>query len=80
MRMRKKVNLIPRMERCASVQIKEPETLRGHWLESFAPYSEIHLEIGCGKGRFTADMASLHPHVLFVAVERVPDAMVVAME
>ena len=28
MRMRKKPNLVPRMERCAGVQIREPETLK----------------------------------------------------
>ncbi len=35
---------------------------------------------GCGKGRFTAETAAAHPEDLFVAVERVPDAMVIAME
>ncbi len=29
MRMRKKPNLIPRMERCEAVQIKDPASLRG---------------------------------------------------
>lgn len=35
---------------------------------------------GCGKGRFTCETAAAEPDVLFVAVERVPDAMVIAME
>ena len=41
---------------------------------------ELRLELGCGKGRFTAGTAAAEPDVLFIAVERVPDAMVVAME
>ena len=41
---------------------------------------ELRLELGCGKGRFTAGTAAAHPEALFVAVERVPDAMVIAME
>ena len=38
------------------------------------------VELGCGKGRFTCETAAAEPEVLFVAVERVPDAMVMAME
>ena len=38
------------------------------------------MELGCGKGRFTCDMAAGNPNVLIVAVEKVPDALVVAME
>lgn len=80
MRMRKKPNLIPRMERCAHVQIKEPEELLGKWKETFPSYDALHLELGCGKGRFTADTAEQNPNIFLVAIERVPDAMVVGME
>lgn len=80
MRMRKKKNLVPRMERCAACWVKEPEQLRGQWLTLLPTAKEIHLEIGCGKGRFTVETAKQHPEVLFLAVEKVADAMVVAME
>jgi tRNA (guanine-N7-)-methyltransferase len=80
MRMRKKPNLIPRMERCADTQIKEPELLWGKWGTTFPEYSCLYLELGCGKGKFTAETAGTMPDTLFVAVERVPDAMVVGME
>ena len=80
MRMRKKPNLIPRMERCAAYQVKEPESWRGRWRERLTPDCELRLELGCGKGRFTAQTAAAHPEDLYVAVERVPDAMVMAME
>ena len=80
MRMRKKKNLIPRMERCAACQIKEPFSLRGNWRSLMPTAKELRLELGCGKGRFTVDTAAKEPDVLFVAVERVPDAMVIAME
>ena len=86
-RMRKKPNLQPRMERCASVLETAPEQHRGRWLDDMSrltgrerPFSELHIELGCGKGRFTAGMAESNPDVLFVAIEKVPDAMVVAME
>lgn len=68
------------MERCAAIQVTEPEELRGGWLEKFPGYEKLYLELGCGKGRFTADTADSMRSVLLVAVERVREAMVVAME
>ncbi len=41
---------------------------------------ELRVELGCGKGRFTAETARLNPDILFIAIEKVPDAMVVGME
>ena len=80
MRMRKKPNLIPRMERCARFLIREPSSYRGHWRQLKPDAKEIRLEIGCGKGRFSAETAQRNPDVLYIALERVPDAMVIAME
>lgn len=80
MRMRKKPNLIPRMERCAQVQIKDPKALKGAWREAFPGYKKLWLELGCGKGRFTAGTAQQSPDIMLIAVEKVPDAMVTAME
>ncbi len=80
MRMRKKKNLIPRMERCADRLIPDPYDRPGRWRELMPQAREVHLELGCGKGRFTAGTAAADPDVLFLAVEMVPDAMVVAME
>ena len=80
MRMRKKKNLIPRMERCEAYQIKDPFAHKGHWRELMGGARELRVELGCGKGRFTAGTAAAEPDVLLIAVEKVPDAMVVAME
>ena len=80
MRMRKRNNLEPRMEACSPVWIREPEALRGSWRSLLPEAEALHLEIGCGKGKFTAEMARLHPGVLFIAVERVREAMVLGME
>ena len=68
------------MERCAHVQIKDPAALKGEWLAKSPEYSELWLELGCGKGRFTADTAEQNPDVLLVAVEKVADAMIIGME
>ena len=80
MRMRKKKNLAPRMEACGAWLVADPFAQRGHWQELMPDAKEIRLELGCGKGRFTAETAAAEPDVLLIAVEKVPDAMVVAME
>ena len=80
MRMRRKKNLGPRMEACAAWQIRDPEALRGSWRSLMPSAGELRVELGCGKGRFTCETAKAEPEVLFIAVERVPDAMVMAME
>lgn len=80
MRMRKKKNLHPRMEACSDCWIRDPAQLRGHWSELYPQATELYVELGCGKGRFTAETAKSRPDTLLIAVEKVPDAMVVAME
>jgi len=80
MRMRKRNNLEPRLEACTSVWIRDPETRRGSWRSLLPEARELHLEIGCGKGKFTVEMAEQNPEVLFIAVERVKEALVLAME
>ncbi len=80
MRIRKKPNLIPRMERCAHVKIDDPAALKGEWKSNFPNYEQLWLEIGCGKGRFTAETAVQNPNCFLVAIEKVPDAMIMGME
>ena len=80
MRMRKKKNLEQRMESCSALWVREPAQMRGLWRTKMPQAKRLRLELGCGKGRFTAETAAAHPEDLYVAVERVPDAMVIAME
>ena len=80
MRMRKKKNLQPRMDACGDCWIRDPERLRGHWRALYPQAKSLEVELGCGKGRFTAGTAKAQPDTLLIAVEKVPDAMVVAME
>ena len=78
--MRRKPNLEPRLEKCAAVLLENPVEARGHWRDRFGEYSAVHVELGCGKGRFTADAAAGSPEILLVAIERDPSALVMAME
>ncbi len=80
MRMRKKKNLEPRLERCEDVTIQNPEELRGQWLTLKPDARKICLEIGCGKGRFITTLAAQNPDILYIALEREKGAIVMAME
>ena len=80
MRMRNKKNLIPRMEKCAAVQVFEPTELKGRWASLLPGCAEVRAEMGCGKGQFTAGAAVQNPESIIVALEKVPNAMVTAME
>ena len=77
--MRRKPNLKSRIERCASLLISEPTALRGRWLEEY-PFNELHLELGCGKGRFTVETAKSSPDALLVGLEKIENVIVIALE
>ena len=80
MRMRKKPNLRPRMERCTDWWVREPVSMPGRWRDLAPQCKSLWVEVGCGKGRFTVETAAANPEMLLIAMERVPDAMVMAME
>lgn len=80
MRMRKKKNCGQRMERCSDVWIKNPEDYKGRWHDLFDNTNDIYIEIGCGKGRFITETAKQNPDMNYVAIEKVEDVIVMAME
>ena len=80
MRMRKKKNCAARIERCGDIRITDPENYKGKWNEVFGNNNPIHVEIGCGKGSFIVGMAKMYPDVNFIAIEKVEDVIVMAME
>ena len=80
MRMRRMKNLVPRMEKCADYRVEDPKSLKGNWRSLMPDAQALWVEVGCGKGKFTAETAEANPNVLLIAVERCREAMVVAME
>ena len=80
MRMRKMKNRDSRMERCALIRIEDPNAHKGAWRELMPGAKALWVEVGCGKGKFTAETAQANPDVLLIAIERCREAMVVAME
>ena len=80
MRMRRMKNLEPRMEACAAFRVADPASMKGSWRNLKTDCTALWVEVGCGKGKFTAETAAANPDVLLIAVERCREAMVVAME
>ena len=79
MRMRRKPRLTTRIESCGDILITEPEGLNGRWLDEFV-FDELYIELGCGKGLFTAQTAKSLPGILFLGLEKVSNVLVIALE
>lgn len=78
-----------RLERYADAIEVRPQSYAGHWREACHPlgergethsYRELWLDLGCGKGGFTADMARREPATLFVGIDFEPICMAYAAE
>ncbi len=82
MRMRRKKNLDTRLEQVAELNMLTPAEHKGNWRVLFGAdeNAQLHLEIGCGKGDFIVGNALKNPDICYVAVEREPNVILLAME
>lgn len=92
MRMRRKRNLEPRLAACSSVllvrgspclNLKEAaEHYRELFdlKEVFGNDNPVHLDVGCGNGKFVAEKALREPNVNFLALELCSNVCLTAME
>ena len=76
-RLPKNFVLEERLERYGHVIEPDPVLWRGRWGEACAPvgarpFSEVRLDLGCGKGAFAIEAARREPDVLFVAMDSEP--------
>ena len=73
MRIRYKKWARPELE-ASKFYIDNPEEFKGKWKQQFKNAHQIHLELGCGKGQFIAQMASNNLETNYIAIDLV-DAM-----
>lgn len=74
MRIRYKKWARPELE-ASSFYIDEPENLKGKWKKQFKNKNQpMHLELGCGKGQFMAQLALENQNINYIAIDLV-DAM-----
>lgn len=91
MRMHKKGHLEERLQACGSIltvaDLSERNMKKAAEIKDYLPLQTIfgnvnpvHLEIGCGKGAFVAEMAKRYPAVNFVALEKISNVLIEACE
>ncbi len=80
MRMRRKKHRDERFENCSELFIDDILQYKNDLRAVFDDDKPLHLEIGCGKGKFVCEMAQLHPDVNFLAFEKNLDVAILAGE
>lgn len=60
--------------------VKEPANLNGKWKSFFGNENEIHIEIGMGKGKFLFTLASLHPDINYIGIEKYSTVLLRAVQ
>ncbi len=80
MRMRKKKHSAERIEACAELLLKNPIDCFEKEREIFGDSRPLLLEIGCGKGDFAVGLSKAMPEYGIIALERVPDVAMFALE
>lgn len=55
--------------------VREPFEKKGKWKDVFGNENPIEIEVGMGKGRFIMELASLHPEINYVGIERYPSVL-----
>ena len=91
MRMRKKKHARERLDACselilplaeheADYRLAEENPAYYNLTEIFGNNNPLHLEIGCGKGQFIAELAKRNPNINYIAMEVCDDVAVLACE
>ena len=91
MRMHKKSHLEERIAACSDIvtvaDLNEKNMKISAVIPDILPLEKIfgngnpvHLEIGCGKGKFICETAKLNPDVNFIAVEKISNVLIEALE
>ena len=79
MRMRPKKNRDIRLERVSGL-LAAMDGERVDLLSSFGAERELFVELGCGKGAFVTGLSERYPSAALLAVEKVTDVAMMAME
>ena len=63
-----------RLERYANAIETNPESYAGNWCEACAPaggapFTRLHLDLGCGKGTYLVEQARREPDTLFIGMD-----------
>lgn len=51
--------------------IDSPAEFKNKWQEQFSQKQPLHIELGCGKGNFIANLARKHPEMNYIAIDMI---------
>lgn len=74
MRIRRKPWARPELEECKYF-IDNPKEMKNNWRKCFNNDNPIHVELGCGKGVFLADLAIKHLDINYIAIDIKSDVL-----
>lgn len=77
MRIRTKAWARPELKACPYFT-DNPKQQKGKWQSFFTKEAELHLDLGCGKGVFLADIACVHPSINYLGIDISYDILGVA--
>lgn len=77
MRMRRKPWAGPELAACRFF-VNDPQEHRGAWNQWFARKQPIHMELGCGKGSFMAQLSVEHPELNYLVLDIKNEVLVLA--
>ena len=80
MRMRRKKHREERLDACADILVSDILSYKNDIKSVFDNDNPLHMEIGCGKGKFITETAQNNPDINFIAFEKNLDVLVLAAE
>jgi tRNA (guanine-N7-)-methyltransferase len=78
MRLRKNWGARPELE-ASNPFIKKPTDMKGKWCQEFGNNNPIHLELGCGRGRFITAKTLKYPEINYIGVDLKDEVLVCAL-
>jgi tRNA (guanine-N7-)-methyltransferase len=78
--MRKKKHRDDRLAACADLLIPDILVYKNDLKAIFGNDKPVHIEIGCGTGKFITELAAINPDINYIAIERNRDVLVLASE
>ncbi len=80
MRLRKIKNASEKLQADSTYFVSNPLEHQGKWNLLFENDHPLHIEIGCGKGKFISELAALHPEINYVAIEKYDSVLLRCLE
>ena len=80
MRLRKVKNALEKLRQNKTYFIDNPQEHIKEWEKVFGNSYPIHMEIGCGKGKFIYEMAKNNPNINYIANEKYDSVLLRVLE